>query len=405
MAKKDPKAQIYVWKGSKRGQQTSGEIRGDNPNVLKATLRKQGINVTSIKKKPKPLFGGKSKPPTPEDIAMFTRQMATMIKAGVPLVQAIGMVAEGSDKASITELLNEIQDDVASGTPFASSLRKYPRYFDELYCSLIEAGEQAGALETLLDRVATYKEKGEALKKKIKKALTYPISVIVVAIVVTAILLVKVVPTFAEVFGSFGAQLPAFTLFVLGISEWMQKWWLVCLGSVVAAGFLFKELKVRSPKFVEYVDRLSLKIPIVGDIVYEGVIARFGRTLSTTFAAGVPLVEALESVASAAGNVIYQRGILKIRDEVTGGIPLNVAMRNSDLFPALALQMTTIGEESGALDDLLERVANHYEDSVDNSVDQLTSLLEPLIMCVLAILVGGLLIAMYLPIFQIGQVV
>lgn len=405
MAKKDKKPDIYVWKGTRRGQKTTGEIRGDNPNVLKATLRKQGVNVTSIKKKPKPLFGGKTKPPTPEDIAMFTRQMATMIKAGVPLVQAIGMVAEGSDKASITELLSDIQDDVASGTPFAHSLRKYPRYFDELYCSLIEAGEQAGALETLLDRVATYKEKGEALKKKIKKALTYPISVIVVAIVVTAILLVKVVPTFAEVFGSFGAQLPAFTLFVLGISEWMQQWWLVCLASAVGAGFAFKELKVRSPKFVEQVDKLSLKLPIIGDIVYEGVIARFGRTLSTTFAAGVPLVEALESVASAAGNVIYQRGILKIRDDVTGGIPLNVAMRNSELFPALALQMTTIGEESGALDDLLERVANHYEDSVDNSVDQLTSLLEPLIMCVLAILVGGLLIAMYLPIFQIGQVV
>ena len=404
MAKSDSKTQTFVWKGTKRGQQTSGEIKGDNPNVLKATLRKQGINVTSIKKKSKPLFGG-SKPPTPEDIAMFTRQMATMIKAGVPLVQAIGMVAEGSAKPSITELLTEIQDDGASGTPFATSLRKYPRYFDELYCSLIEAGEQAGALETLLDRVATYKEKGEALKKKIKKALTYPISVIVVAIVVTAILLVKVVPTFAEVFGSFGAQLPAFTLFVLGISEWMQTWWLVCLGAAIGAVFLFKELKVRSPKFVEQVDKLSLKLPIIGDIVYEGVIARFGRTLSTTFAAGVPLVEALESVASAAGNVIYTRGILKIRDDVTGGIPLNVAMRNSELFPPLALQMTTIGEESGALDDLLERVANHYEESVDNSVDQLTSLLEPLIMCVLAILVGGLLIAMYMPIFQIGQVV
>ena len=399
------KVNVYVWKGTKKGAKTGGETKGDNPAIIKAQLRRQGIPVTSFKKKPAPLFGSSAKMPTPEDIAMFTRQMATMIKAGVPLVQAIGMVADGTDKGGTRQLLTEIQEDVASGTPFANTLRKYPRLFDDLYCSLIESGEQAGALETLLDRVATYKEKAEALKKKIKKALTYPIAVLVVAIVVTAILLVKVVPTFAAVFGSFGADLPAFTLWVLGLSNFMQKWWLPILGGIVALGFVYKESLLRFPKFVELVDTLSLKIPIVGNIVYEGVIARFARTLSTTFAAGVPLVEALDSVRQATGNVIYDRGLGKIRDEVTSGVPLNTAMRNSGLFPSLSLQMTTIGEESGSLDEMLERVADHYEESVDSNVDQLTALLEPLIMCVLAILVGGLLIAMYLPIFQLGQVV
>ena len=315
------------------------------------------------------------------------------------------MIAEGSDNAGMKTLISDIAEDVASGTPFAQGLRKYPRLFDDLYCSLIEAGEQAGALESLLDRVATYKEKAEKLKQKIKKALTYPIAVFCVAIVVTALLLVKVVPTFAEVFGSFGAELPAFTLWVLGISEFAQKWWLVGLGGIVGAVFANKELKLRSEKYVELMDGLSLKIPVVGDIVYDGVVARFARTLSTTFAAGVPLVEALDSVSQATGNVIYERGIRKIRDDVTSGTPIAAAMRASNLFPPLALQMTTIGEESGALDDMLEKVADHYEDSVDNLVDQLTALLEPLIMCVLAVLVGGLLIAMYLPIFQLGQVV
>lgn len=400
------KEYTYIWKGNRKGQKTGGEIKGDNPAILKAQLRRQGIQVTSFKRKSTSMFGGaKTKPIKPEDIAMFTRQMATMIKSGVPLVQALGMIADGTDHKGVRALLLEVQEDVASGTPFAYTLRKHPKLFDNLYCSLIEAGEQAGALETLLDRVATYKEKAEALKKKVKKALTYPIAVLVVALGVTALLLVKVVPTFAEVFGSFGATLPAFTLFVLGLSEFMQKWWIVMFGAVVAMGFVYKELSARSPKFVEAVDAMSLKIPVVGTIVYEGVIARFGRTLSTTFAAGVPLVEALDSVRQATGNVIYEKGIAKVRDDVTSGIPLNVAMRNSGLFPSMALQMTTIGEESGSLDSMLERVANHYEESVDHNVDQLTALLEPFIMCVLAVLVGGLLIAMYLPIFQLGQVV
>ncbi|MBT5330955.1 MAG: type II secretion system F family protein [Porticoccaceae bacterium] len=396
----------YIWKGTKKGQKVDGELKGDNPSILKAQLRRQGINVTSFKRKPQPLLGGgKAKPPKPEEIAMFTRQMATMAKSGVPLVQALEMVSAGSDKEGMKKLIGDIGEDVASGTPFAQSLRKYPRLFDDLYCSLIEAGEQSGALETLLDRVATYKEKAEALKKKIKKALTYPVAVLVVALVVTGLLLVKVVPTFAEVFGSFGADLPAFTLWVLGISDAAQKWWLPFLAGVIGLGFANKELRIRSQKYVEIMDALSLKIPIVGSIVYEGVIARFARTLSTTFAAGVPLVEALDSVSQATGNLIYERGITAIRDEVTSGTPIAAAMSSSGLFPPLALQMTTIGEESGSLDEMLEKVADHYEDSVDNLVDQLTALLEPLIMCVLAVLVGGLLIAMYLPIFQLGAVI
>ncbi len=398
------KTYTYVWKGTKKGQKTGGEIKGDNPSVLKTQLRRQGVAVTSFKKQAQPLFGGNKKI-TPEDISFFTRQMSTMLKAGVPLVQGLGMVAEGSNHKALVELIKSIEEDVASGTPFATSLQKHPRYFDDLFCSLIEAGEQSGSLDSLMDRVATYKEKAEILKKKIKKALTYPIAVLVVALIVTSILLIKVVPQFAETFGAFGAELPAFTLFILGISDAMvAHWWKVLIG-IFAAGFVYRELKLRSPKFVELVDTLTLKIPVVGDIVYEGVIARFARTLATTFSAGVPLVEALSSVSRAAGNVIYKRGIDKVQEDVTGGITLNTAMRSSNLFPPLAIQMTTIGEESGALDEMLERVATHYEQSVDDLVDNLTALLEPFIMGVLAILVGGILIAMYLPIFQLGQVV
>ena len=398
------KTYTYVWKGTKKGQKTGGEIKGDNPSVLKTQLRRQGVAVTSFKKQAQPLFGGNKKI-TPEDISFFTRQMSTMLKAGVPLVQGLGMVAEGSNHKALVELIKSIEEDVASGTPFATSLQKHPRYFDDLFCSLIEAGEQSGSLDSLMDRVATYKEKAEILKKKIKKALTYPIAVLVVALIVTSILLIKVVPQFAETFGAFGAELPAFTLFILGISDAMvAHWWKVLIG-IFAAGFVYRELKLRSPKFVELVDTLTLKIPVVGDIVYEGVIARFARTLATTFSAGVPLVEALSSVSRAAGNVIYKRGIDKVQEDVTGGITLNTAMRSSNLFPPLAIQMTTIGEESGALDEMLERVATHYEQSVDDLVDNLTALLEPFIMAVLAVLVGGILIAMYLPIFQLGQVV
>ena len=398
-------AQTFVYKGkSKTGKPAQGEIQGTSLAIVKAQLRRQGITATSVKKKSKPLFGG-SKPINSADICVFTRQMATMMKAGVPLVQSFDIVAEGAEKETMRDLINAIRDDVASGLSFGGSLRKHPKYFDSLFCSLVEAGEQSGALETMLDRIATYKEKTESLKAKIKKALTYPAAVVAVAIIVTGILLVKVVPTFAETFSNFGADLPAFTLFVLGISETAQEWWLVWIICLIVGFFAVKSAYQKSPKFVATVDKLSLKLPIVGEILYNAIAARFARTLSTTFAAGVPLVDALNSVAGAAGNVVYLEAIHKVRDDVTTGIQLNQAMKATQKFPVMLLQMASIGEESGALDEMLEKAADHYEEAVDNSVDNLTTLLEPMIMAVLGVLVGGLLIAMYLPIFQLGSVV
>ena len=328
-----------------------------------------------------------------------------MMKAGVPLVQSFEIVADGSDKPKMRDLIFDVRDNVSAGGGFAAALRNHPRQFDDLFCSLVESGETAGALETMLDRVATYKEKTEQLKAKIKKALTYPIAVLVVALVVTAILLIKVVPIFAETFSGFGADLPAFTLFVLGLSETMQEYWILVL-LVICGGLVgFREARFRSEKFAYAVDAAMLKIPIIGIIVYNSIIARFARTLSTTFSAGVPIVDALESVAGAAGNRLYSIAVMKIRDEVMTGIQLQQAIKNRNMFPTLLQQMTAIGEESGALDEMLEKAATHYEEAVDNSVDNLTSLLEPLIMSVLGVLVGGLLIAMYLPIFQLGNVV
>jgi len=395
----------FVYKGTdKKGKVIQGEIHGQSTALVKAQLMKQGVRVKTVRKKPKPLFGGK-KAIKPLDIAIFTRQMATMMKAGVPLVQSFEIVADGVDNKSLTELIMAIREDVASGTGFAPSLRKHPKYFDDLFCNLVESGEQSGALETMLDRIATYKEKTEATKAKIKKAMTYPIAVLVVAIVVTGILLVKVVPQFAETFSNFGAELPSFTLFVLGLSDIAQQWWWVILIGMIVSGFLFKEAKQKSKGFAKAIDRYSLKIPVVGAILYNSIMARYARTLSTTFAAGVPLIDALQSVAGATGNIIYQEGVLSIRDEVSTGIQLNSSMRSSNLFTSLMNQMTAIGEESGALDEMLDKVAVYYEEAVDNMVDSLTSLLEPMIMSVLGILVGGLMIAMYLPIFQIGNVV
>lgn len=397
---------VYVYKGiDKKGGKIQGEINGISPAVVKAQLLKQGISAKTVRKKPKPLFGSGKKAIKPADIAVFSRQMATMMKAGVPLVQAFDIVADGLENPALRDLVLAIRDDVASGTGFAPSLRKHPKYFDDLFCNLVEAGEQSGALETMLDRIATYKEKTEALKAKIKKALTYPIAVVVVAIVVTGILLVKVVPQFAETFSSFGAQLPAFTLFVLNLSELAQKWWLVILFSIIGFFFLFREAVRRSPAFAYAVDKYMLKLPIIGKILYLSVMARFARTLATTFAAGVPLIDALTSVAGAAGNRIYSEAIIKVREDVSTGIQLNTALRTRSLFPTLLVQMSAIGEESGALDEMLDKVAVYYEEAVDNMVDSLTSLLEPMIMSVLGVLVGGLMIAMYLPIFQIGQVV
>ena len=326
-----------------------------------------------------------------------------MMRAGVPLIQSFEIVAEGSDSAGVKELMTDVRDTVAGGESFANAIRKHPKYFDDLFCELIAAGEQSGALETMLDRVATYKEKSESLKKKIKKAMTYPIAVLVIAAIVTVVLLVKVVPQFATTFAGFGAELPAFTLFVLGLSETMQaNWWKMLIG-IGLIGIAFKEAKARSKAFADGVDKFILKIPVLGAIQEQSAIARFARTLSTTFAAGVPLVDALDSVAGAAGNAVFRDASKQVKEDVTSGIALNVAMRQTDTFPSLAIQMTAIGEESGALDDMLDKVANFYEEAVDNLVDQLTALMEPFIMAVLGVLVGGLLIAMYLPIFSMGN--
>ena len=406
MATSAARNDTFVWNGIDRsGRSSTGEIRAATPAMAKAQLRRQGIQPKNVRKKSKPLFGGQGKPIKPADIAVFTRQLATMLKAGVPLVQSFDIVAEGAEKPRMKELVSNVRNDVASGSGLAPSLAKYPRLFDDLFCSLVASGEDSGTLETMLDRVATYKEKTEQLKAKIKKALTYPTAVVVVAIVVTAILLIKVVPQFAETFRSFGSDLPAFTLFVLHISNFVQKWWFVILLMIVAAIFLFREAKLRSVKFAEFLDRLILRAPIFGGIVHDSVVARFSRTLATTFAAGVPLVDALESTAGAAGNSVYAKAIRQIKDDVTSGSTLYSSTRATGLFPNMLLQMMSIGEESGALDEMLDKVANHYEEAVDNAVDSLSSLMEPMIMAILGVLVGGLMVAMYLPIFMLGSVI
>jgi len=398
------KTQPYVWQGTDRqGRPAQGETYGSSQALVKAQLRKQGIAAKTVKRKPKPLFNSK-KAIKPGDIAIFARQLATMMKAGVPLVQSFDIVAEGLENPSMRDLVIEIKNEVASGTSLAASIARHPKYFDDLFCSLVGAGEQAGTLETMLDRVATYKEKTEALKAKIKKAMTYPIAVVVVAVIVTGVLLVKVVPTFAVTFQSFGANLPAFTLFVLHLSEIVQAWWYIILAGMIGGVFAFGRARRTSHKFAEYTDRLLLKAPVIGAIVYNSVIARFSRTLSTTFAAGVPLVDALTSVAGAAGSIPYHDAILRIREDVTSGQQLNASIKATAMFPSMLTQMVAIGEESGALDEMLEKVATHYEAAVDNMVDGLTALLEPLIMSVLGVLVGGLMIAMYLPIFMLGSV-
>lgn len=405
MAEKAQKLSAFVWEGKDRkGNKTQGEITGSNLALVKAQLRKQGILPSKVRKKPKPLFGG-SKKITPFDIAMFTRQLATMMKAGVPLVQSFDIVADGLENRGLQELVVAIRNDVASGTSFAGALRRHPKHFNELYCNLVDSGERAGALEHMLARIATYLEKSETLKKKVKKAMTYPIAVVVVAMVVTAILLIKVVPQFQSLFQGFGADLPAFTLMVVNLSEWMQKWWFVVLLGIVGAIFLFKEANRRSKKFSDFKDRWILKLPVMGEILDKSAVAKFGRVLSTTFAAGVPLVDALDSVAGATGNAVYRDAIDQIKNEVSSGTQLQAAMRSAGVFPVMAVQLTAIGEESGNLDEMLEKVAEHYEAVVDDMVDNLTALMEPMIMAVLGVLVGGLIIAMYLPIFKLGQVV
>ncbi|MCG8392689.1 MAG: type II secretion system F family protein [Pseudomonadales bacterium] len=395
----------FVYEGvDRKGSKIKGEITGKGPALVRAELRRQGINAKKVTKKREVSLGGKKKI-KPLDIAIFTRQMATMMKAGVPLVQAFEIVADGLDNPSMKDLVMKIKADVEGGSNFAGALKKHPHQFDDLYCSLIDAGEQSGALETMLDRVAIYKEKSEALKQKIKKAMKYPATVVAAAIIVTAILLLKVVPVFEGLFQGFGAELPAFTQFVIGISEGLQNNFVTILLSIIIVSVAFVETRKRSKAFRDMLDRLILKLPIVGDLAFKSTIARYARTLSTTFAAGVPLIDALDACAGATGNVVYRNAVLKVKEDVATGQQLQFAMRSTGVFPAMALQMTAIGEESGALDAMLEKVAIYYEDEVDNAVDGLTSMMEPLIMAVLGVLIGGLIIAMYLPIFQMGQVV
>jgi len=413
MAKAKKKAkiknEIYAWEAiNNRGQTTKGEMAAASADVVKAELRKQGLTPKKgkIKKKSGGLFAPRQQAIITKDIAVFSRQLATMMKAGVPMVQAFDIVGQGHSNPSMGKLIMQVKVDIEAGGTLASALAQHPKYFDDLFVSLVDAGEQSGALETLLDKVATYKEKSEQLKNKIKKAMTYPISVLVVAVVVSAILLIFVVPTFAEMFAGFGAELPAFTLFVVGLSDTLvDNVWLF-IAVIAGAIYGFKQAKIRSQAFRDSLDKLALKLPAVGLLTTNAAIARFARTLSTMFAAGVPLVEAMDSVANAAGNSVYQKAILQVRDDIAAGTTLQVSLSaNKALFPNMLIQMVGIGEESGALDEMLDKVAEYYEEAVDDAVDNLTAMLEPMIMSFLAVVIGGLVIAMYLPIFKMGEVV
>jgi len=396
---------VFVWEGTdKKGSKIKGELEGPNEAIIKADLRRQGINPLKVRKKPKPLLGGQKKI-TSKDIAIFSRQLATMMSAGVPLVQAFEIVGRGHENPAMQDLLLKIKADIEGGTNLAESLAKHPNYFDSLFVNLVRAGEQAGALETLLDKIATYKEKTEAIKAKIKKALMYPSAVLVVAFVVTTILLLFVVPQFQELFKGFGADLPAFTQFIVNLSEWLQAYWYIMFGGLGIAVFGIIQANKRSAEFRRRRDIFALKIPIIGDLLRKSAIARFARTLSTMFAAGVPLVEAMDSVAGATGNALYQEATLRMRDDTASGTQLQASMRSTNLFPNMVVQMVAIGEESGSLEDMLSKVADFYEEEVDNMVDGLSSLLEPMIMAILGVLVGGLVIGMYLPIFKMGSVI
>lgn len=398
--------ETFLWNGKNRkGQSQKGEINAATPNEAKAILRKRGISVTKIKKAPKPLFGMGGGKIEPEDVCVVSRQIATMLSAGVTLIQTLDMIAQGTAKAPMRKMLSAIADEVKAGNPLSQALRKHPDQFDDLYCDLVKTGEQSGALEGIYDRIATYKEKAEALKSKIKKAMFYPVAVLVVAFVVTVVLLVWVVPSFEEIFAGFGAELPAFTQFVLGISRFVQDYGVfIGIGMVIFA-FLFKRAYKNSQKLRDALDAKILKLPVIGDILIKASIARFTRTLATTFAAGVPLIEALDSAAGAAGNAVYRDAIMFIRTEVAGGEQIHTSMRTTDVFPDMVTQMIAIGEESGSVDEMLSKIANIYEREVDDMVDGLTALLEPLIMAVLGVVIGGLIVAMYLPIFQMGMVV
>jgi type IV pilus assembly protein PilC len=408
MAKdKKKKLQQFEWEGvNRKGQKVKGETSGPNLATVKAQLRKQGLQPGKVKKKSTPLLSlGGSKKITSIDITFFTRQMATMMKAGVPLVQSFDIVGDGADNIAMKELIAQVRDDVSAGNDFASALKKHPKHFDELFCNLIESGEQSGALEQMLEKVAIYQEKTQALKAKIKKAMMYPAVTLAIASIVTVILLVKVVPTFESMFKSFGSELPAPTKMVVAISEWTQAYWWVMVASIVGFVVSLKQALARSPAFKDKFEAGLLKTPVFGDLLMKAAIARFARVLSTTFAAGVPLVEALESVAGAVGNSVYRKAVLVVKDEVSQGQQMHAAMKATGVFPNMVVQMTSIGEESGALDTMLSKAADYFEDEVDNAVDNLTALMEPLVMSFLGVVIGGMIVAMYLPIFEMGKAI
>lgn len=406
MAKDTNTLITYTYQGINRsGDKVAAEVEARSIALAKTELRKKGIIANKIVKKRKPMFSKKGKKITPLDITIFTRQLATMIEAGIPLVQSFDIVAKGQSNENVQKLINEVKDDVETGLTLSESLEKHPKYFNDLYCNLIDAGEKSGSLDTMLKKVADYKEKIESIKKKIKKALTYPMAVMVVAFVVTAGLLIFVVPQFESLFQGFGADLPALTRMVITMSEFFQAWWYLIFGAVGAAIYAFIHARQTSKNFSKGVDRFMLKFPIIGNILEKAAIARFSRTLSITFAAGLPLVEALKSVGGATGNILYSEATDQIRAEVSSGQQMKLAMEHTNMFPNMVIQMVAIGEESGALEQMLSKVADFYEEEVDSAVDSLSSLLEPIIMSILGILVGGLVIAMYLPIFKLGSVV
>jgi len=396
----------WSWEGTdQKGNRVAGKTVAKSEAEVKVQLRKQGVNVIKVKKVSS-LFGGGGGPGVvPSDIAFFSRQLATMMSSGIPMVQSLEIIGKGHEKKSMQELVLAVKNDIEAGNSLAVSLGKHPLYFDDLFVNLVDAGEQSGALESLLDRIATYKEKTEAMKAKIKKALTYPISVLVIAVIVTTVLLIFVIPQFEDMFSNFGAELPAFTQMVVNMSRWLRANGFFAVMLVAAPFAAFSFAHKRSRKFREFIDRLSLKLPIVGVILVKSSIARFARTLQTMFAAGVPLVEAMDSVAGATGTIVYEQAVYQMRDKVATGQMLNLAMEQTELFPNMAVQMIGIGEESGNIDAMAGKVADHFEREVDDMVDNLSALMEPLIMAVLGVLVGGLVVAMYLPIFKMGSVV
>lgn len=405
-AKKVKVPDIYLWQGTnKQGRRVKGQLSGENVTQIRTELRRQGIAPIKIKKKPKDLFAPRKPKIKPADIAVFSRQLATMMSSGVPLMQSMQIIGEGHENASMQEMVLAIKADVESGTSLAESLAKFPLHFDDLYINLINAGEQSGTLETLLHEIADYQEKTEALKSKIRKALVYPSAIMVVAFIVTSILMIFVIPQFEALFTGFGADLPGLTKMVIALSQWFQEYWWLLFGGIIGAVLGFLAAKKRSRKLQHFLDRLLLKIPVIGNVLHKGAIARFARTFSTMFKAGVPMVEAMTSVAGATGNIVFSEATLVMRDDVATGTQLNKAMLDTDLFPNMVIQMTAIGEESGSLDAMLSKVADFFEREVDEAVDNMTALMEPLIMAFLGVVIGTLVIAMYLPIFKLGAVV